>query len=185
MQFLARSNSPGKIRWLINILENRSETGYIRGRAAEELSHAGNPVAFDAFIRCLSDPDPVVRFWAVFALGGMARFRPALHPVAIAALQRMVDDAGDVPGYWSVGREARAMIESLIPVHRELAEKERDTILADANAPADLRRWAECYSRKPAADGSVHRFIEARYKHLRWLRFRKRISPELIAENPD
>jgi hypothetical protein len=146
---------------LIDILENRSETSYVRGRAAEALSHAGNPA------------------WAVFALGGMAQFRPALHSVAIAALRGMVDDAGDMPGYWSVGREARAMLESLIP------RQERDTILADVNAPAELRRWAECYSRKSAPDDRVRRFIEARYKTLCWLRCPKRTTPEVIAENPD
>jgi len=68
-QFLARISSAGVRRMLIETLENRKETSYVRGRAAEALIIHPSPEAFEACIRCLSDPDPGARFWAVFALG--------------------------------------------------------------------------------------------------------------------
>ena len=53
-----------------------------------------------------------------------------------------------------------------------VGERERAAILANPNAPGDLRRWAESYSgSRPPQDGR-RRYIEDRYKNLRWLRFR-------------
>lgn len=127
----------------------------------------------DACIRCLDDPDPEARFWAVFALGQLVQFRPAFHSRAIAALQPMTSDAGQVPSYWSVGHEARAMLEDFIPEQRVTGELERAAILADPDAPDDLRRWAEFYSGSRPPNDIRRRYIEARYKNLRWLRFQE------------
>jgi HEAT repeat protein len=178
-QFLAHPKSAAVRRMLIETLENRKETSYVRGRAAEALTMHYSPDAFEACIRCLSDPDPGARFWAVFALGSIARFRPRLHSVAIPALRAMVDDAGEPePGYWSVGREARAMLEDMVPKEYESGEKERAAILLDPDAPSDLRRWAECYSRASKDHDKPRSYIQARYKNLRWLRFRSVEAPK-------
>lgn len=96
----------------------------------------GNWEGFEACERCFSDPDPGARFWAVFALGGLAQYRRMWHPAAIRALQPMVNDTGECPGYWSVGQEAQAMLEDMLPAQREAGERERAAILANPEAPS-------------------------------------------------
>ncbi|MGA2596786.1 MAG: HEAT repeat domain-containing protein [Bryobacteraceae bacterium] len=175
-QFFQYVETPPRTKMLIGVLENRAETSLVRGRAAEALTCIDNAYktgAVDACIRCLDDPDPEARFWAVFALGQMVRFRPAFHSRAIAALQPMTSDAGQVPSYWPVGHEARAMLEDFIPEQRVAGERERAAILADPNAPDDLRRWAKSYSGSRSPKAARRPYIEARYKNLRWLRFPK------------
>ena len=133
---------------LLETLENRNETSYVRGRAAFALDSIGQPApeVLAALIRNLQDPSPGARFWSVYALGGLVQFRYHLHPMAIAALEPLVDDPGDEgTNYWSVGREAQAKLENMIPARAGAGERERAAILVDPSAPAGLRRWAECY----------------------------------------
>ena len=175
-QFLGSLQGRGSFQSLLETLQDRSETGYVRGRAAEALISHGKPAAVPALTACLSDPDPVVRFWAVFALGGIAHFRPALHGRALTALRMVTEDTGQMSGYWSVGYEARAMIEGLDPEQRKLGEEERSRILARPESPPDLRRWAEFYT-SPVPDRIRTKYIEARYRKLRWSRPLQRVIP--------
>ena len=118
----------------------------MRGRAAEALACHGGLDAFRACIRQLGDPDARVRFWAVFALGGIAHAKRYLRKEAVAELAPMVEDAEVHPEFWSVGYEARAMLELFVTEERRRGEAERAAILANPEAPPDLRRWAEFYS---------------------------------------
>jgi hypothetical protein len=146
-QFLwSAQTSPAVRRMLIECFEDRNETHNVRGRAAEALSSHGGLDAFRACIRQLSDPDARVRFWAVFALGNLAMPRRYLWKETVAALMPMVDDAEMHPEFWSVGYEARAMLELFVTEERRRGEAERAAILANPEAPPDLRRWAEFYS---------------------------------------
>lgn len=173
-------------RLLIRILEDPAETSYIRGRAAEALTYGRRPGAAEACARSLSDPDPRVRFWAVFALGSIARFRRGLHAFAAARLEPLTGDEGEMPGYWSVGLEARAMLEDIYPERREAGEKGRQAILADANAPKALRRWAECYSWTSPPPGPRYLQVQARYGKFTWRgeRKEKRARGRRGAETP-
>jgi hypothetical protein len=59
----------------------------------------------------------------------------------------MIGDTGELSGYWPVAREAQAMLEDMIPGQLEMGEQERRAIRSNPQAPASLKRWAECYFR--------------------------------------
>ena len=75
--------TPTLIRWL----EDRGAPLIQRASAAALLAGSAIPEAIDALIRALDDPHPMVRFYAVEAMGAMPG--PKTH----AALRRAVTDA--------------------------------------------------------------------------------------------
>lgn len=116
-----------------------------REEAAESLAYAGRVETIDALISVLNDSDVRIRFWAVFGLGGSCRGEAR----AVRALEGMLGDEAVPPGnWWSVGREALAMLGKLRfagnPYVARLAG-EIGRISADPAAGAEERRWAECY----------------------------------------
>ena len=58
-----------------------------------------------------------------------------------------MDDQQVAPGWWSVGREAQAMIVGFRndPGEKERLQSEIQRVLQDASASAEDRRWADCY----------------------------------------
>src|SRR5258707_1157979 len=65
-----------------------------------------------SFISVLRDPDVRIRFWAVFGLGG----RGHRSARTVRALESMLGDREVPPGnWWSVGKEALAMLASMQP----------------------------------------------------------------------
>jgi HEAT repeat protein len=134
---LIRNAGPRAARALMATVTDTSQPPAVRGQAAESL-----------LIEVLSDPDVEVRFWAVFALGCLCE-RPDER--VATALKRMLNDDAVLPGnWWSVGREALAMLSSVRfgadKYHRLLAS-EIQRVLADPNSSPEDRRWAEFYDK--------------------------------------
>jgi hypothetical protein len=95
------------IKALLKVLDNDA-AARVRGQAAETVTQLlrfrrGHlrATAESALIRRLRDPAADVRFWCAYALG-------ELHSkAAVPALRRLTRDRTVVPGWWSVGTEAR------------------------------------------------------------------------------
>lgn len=130
---------------LANCLTNPAQPQAARQEAAESLAYAGTRETIDALISMLHDRDVSLRFWAVFGLGGCR----GGGEQAIAALESVLDD-DEVPpgGWWSVGKEALAMLASLEPVRDRYEVRlrmESLRVLSDLNATEADRRWAANY----------------------------------------
>lgn len=61
----------------------------------------------DTVLNCLDDPEPEVRFWALYAVGVLPL------RAALAKVRTMVSDPGVVPDMWSVGLEAQDVVQAL------------------------------------------------------------------------
>ena len=134
-------------RALIEILENRSARLDVRERALEMLHLHPSQEALDTCIRFLSAPEVSLRFWAAYTLGS-SFFRGSVGAAATTALETVLGDHEVAPGWWSVGREAEALLAGL---HHDEAARDRvqteiRQIQADPNATPEDRRWAEFYS---------------------------------------
>jgi hypothetical protein len=64
-------------------------------------------------------------------------------------LEKVLRDKEVAPGWWSVAREAQAIILSMRnnPSEQEQLQSEVRRVLQDPNVYSKDRRWAECYSR--------------------------------------
>lgn len=129
-------------RALIEVLEDMTIPPSVRGWAAEGLHLHISQETTRACIRATGDPSPEVRFWAVFALGWADRpiFREAVIPI----VERMLTDEGIAPGWWSVRREAQAVLASIRgrPDEENRFQAEVQLILKDATASEEDKRWA-------------------------------------------
>jgi hypothetical protein len=136
-----------------------------REEAAKSLAYVGSPGTIEPLISVLNDPDVRIRFWAVFGLGGSCR----ADARAVQALESMLDDNEVPPGnwWWSVGKEALAMLGSLadrldsaggVSMRPRLAnykarlDAEIQRVFSDADASVEDRRWAEGYTINPKPD---------------------------------
>jgi len=141
-------NRPGRVAALAlaHCLVDPAQPQPAREEAAESLAYVGTRETIEPLISVLRDPDVRIRFWAVFGLGGSCRGDVR----AIRALESVLDDRETPPGnWWPVGKEALAMLASKQRPAGEYETKlstERQRILANPNATAEDRRWAECYS---------------------------------------
>jgi HEAT repeats len=124
-----------------------------REEAAESLSYVGTRETIEPVIAVLGDPDVRIRFWAVFGLGGRGHWDAR----TVQALESMLEDREVPPGnWWSVGKEALAMLANMQPPvadyeARLIAETQR--LLSDPNATAEDRQWAESYGRAENSNG--------------------------------
>lgn len=90
---------------LIRALTNTAEDVKVRAQAAESLGYLMDPQAVEPLIAMLRDPSPEVRFWSAFAQGWLRDKR------ALPELRRLAaEDTAEVPGWWSVSKEAAAAI---------------------------------------------------------------------------
>lgn len=133
---------------LIDFLDDQAVALEVRERAAEMLHLHPSKETADACARALGDPHATIRFWAAYTLGEITVFRKGLRELAASALTRVLNDHEVAPGWWSVGREARAMIVVAQdnPGEQDRLQAEIQSIQQDANASPEDRRWAECYS---------------------------------------
>jgi HEAT repeat protein len=93
---------------LLQVLRDSQEDAQVRGHAAEALAYIGQRRAVPALIAALDDPSPEVRLWSAFALGELGDRR------AVAPLERLAaTDGTPVPGWWTVGEEAREALKHL------------------------------------------------------------------------
>ena len=134
-------------RVLINILNDAAAPLEVRERATEMLHLHGSRETAEACAGALENEKASIRFWAAYTLGQITFFRSGIRGIAASALERVLGDKEVAPGWWSVGREAQAMIVGLRdePGEKERLQAEIKGILQNANAPAEDRRWAECY----------------------------------------
>lgn len=122
-------------------LADPSQPQEAREEAAESLAYVGNRETIEPLTAALRDPDVRIRFWAVFGLGG----RHLGDSRVIRALESVLDDDEIPPGnWWSVGREALAMLAHNRH-YKPRIKRELEQILADPNATAEDRRWARSY----------------------------------------
>ena len=90
-----------------------------------------------------------MRFWSFFALGSIGQAQKysrsgRVNPTLIEALTRMLPDDEVAPGnWWSVGREALAMLGELDPEYRTKLDREIGLVRSNPNATPEDRRWAE------------------------------------------
>jgi HEAT repeat protein len=84
------------------LLADAARPAALRGEAPEALiGLAGREASLPALLAALDDAEAEVRFWAAFALGELGDAR------ALDALDRLASDAAPIPGYSTVGEEAR------------------------------------------------------------------------------
>lgn len=143
---LAREQRAAKA--LVAALLDQSQPQPAREEAAESLAYSSNKQAIEPLISVLPEPDVRIRFWAVFALGGIAQRRSDRVVLrVIQALENMLDDEETPPGnWWSVGRESLAMLGKLHPKYAARLNSEIQQVMSDPNSqPQDLR-WAGSYS---------------------------------------
>jgi HEAT repeat protein len=93
-------------------LADPDESPVVRAYAAEALGHLLQYERVLAEIRttivaALRDPEPEVRFWSTFAAGALdlQESRPQL--------ERLLNDAAEVEGWWTVGQEAEWALRRL------------------------------------------------------------------------
>ncbi|MGA2434416.1 MAG: HEAT repeat domain-containing protein [Bryobacteraceae bacterium] len=135
----------------MNAVTDVSQPVAVREEAAESLTYLYSPRAIPALISVLTDPDVRVRFWAVFALGGIRNRRTYKHPdrSVIPALDALLSDQAVPPGnWWSIAREALAMLGNLNPPedrYRDQLAQEIERMINDPGASPEDRRWAEFY----------------------------------------
>jgi hypothetical protein len=101
----------------------------------------------------LEEPDVRIRFWAVFALGKIGQSQSftsrGADPQVVEALEGMLSDQEVPPGnWWSVGREALAMLGHFVPKYQAQLDSETEPVPRDPNSSPEDLRWAEGYSRQ-------------------------------------
>jgi predicted CXXCH cytochrome family protein len=83
----ARKGNPAEIPALLQILSDPSEGPWIRANAVGYLSSFPNdPSSYDAVLHSFSDPEPLVRATAAFAIRPRAAQRAALAPALVSLL---------------------------------------------------------------------------------------------------
>ena len=155
----AAARALGWIRWpgrtaalaLARCLVDTTQPQPAREEAAESLAYVGNRETIGALISVLHDPDVRVRFWAVFGLGSSCRGDAR----AVQALESVLNDDEVPPGnWWSVGKEALAMLGTMRPPvadYKAMLAAETQLVFSNGNATAEDRRWAEGYGDIPDA----------------------------------
>ena len=84
----ARQRNPAAIPALLQILSDPSEGPWIRANAAGYLgSFPNDPSSYDAVLHSFSDPEPLVRATAAFALRPRAAQRAAVAPALVSLLR--------------------------------------------------------------------------------------------------
>jgi HEAT repeat protein len=134
---------------LVGALVDKSQPQPVREEAAESLAYSRYAPAIPGLISVLDEPDVRIRFWAVFALGGIGQRRGKSDPRMIHALERMLPDEAIPPGnWWSVGRESLAMLGELEARYQAKLDSETQRVLNDPNSSPEDLRWARGYSRQ-------------------------------------
>jgi HEAT repeat protein len=130
-------------------LADSSQPLHVREEAAESLGYLRSPGTLPTLIAAPSAPEVQIRFWSVFSLGKfLCPDYKTIDPNVVAALEKMYSDEAIAPGqnYWSVGREALAMLGCPAnPGYARRLKEEIDRVRNDPNASEEDRSWAEFY----------------------------------------
>jgi hypothetical protein len=134
------------VQALSRVLTDSSELPHVRGLAAESLH--GQRKAVPVLLSVLSDPAVEVRFWAVWALGTAAG---RMDPTVMSTLEPKLTDQSMHPGWWSVAREALAVLGTSAPSgsqYQQQFDHELARVSSDVNVSPEDRRWAEFWGRE-------------------------------------
>jgi HEAT repeat protein len=139
---------------LMEAISDHMQPQPVREEAAESLAYLLYAPSVPILISVLDEPDVRMRFWAVFALGKIgqrqtftSRNRAVEHRI-VEALEGRLSDQEIPPGnWWSVGKEALAMLGELTPKHRAELDRETRRVLNEAESSKEDLRWAKGYSR--------------------------------------
>ncbi|MBI4906760.1 MAG: HEAT repeat domain-containing protein [Acidobacteria bacterium] len=131
---------------LITALADPTQPEMVRQQAAESLAYHDSTRAIPALISELANPAVSIRFFAVFAFGSIARFRPRQWEAVRRALEPLLDDHAVLQGMWSVSLETLAMLGPLDARYAEQLAAELRRIEADPNASKENRDWFGFYS---------------------------------------
>ena len=138
---------------LVQALLDKSQPQPVREEAAESLAYSYYTPAIPALTSVLAETDVRIRFWAVFALGGLGQWQlskpggggPWPNRV-IEALEPLLSDEEMPPGnWWPVGKEALAMLGRMEPRYSAKLACETKRILSDSTSTPEDLRWAEGY----------------------------------------
>jgi hypothetical protein len=132
-------------RTLCAVLDDKSEHYTIRAMAAESLACHSWRGSRASLLAAVWDVHPSVRFWGIFALGRI--FSADSDDEVIAALESRLSDHAVLAGsgYWSISKEALAML-ALIDRSRHIeACREIQRILAAPEASDEDRTWVDSY----------------------------------------
>ncbi len=134
-------------RVLSEVLADSSRTPALRAEAAHSLAYQHSNRAMPALLAALSDPDDLIRFWAVVSLGCIQNRRSGRQsdPRALPALELMLNDQAEPEGVWtSVGRAALWQLAHRtpkLPHYVERLQQETERILADPGSTEKQRAW--------------------------------------------
>jgi HEAT repeat protein len=141
---------------LVRALLDPSQPLAVREEAAESLAYSDYKGAIEPLISVLSENEVRIRFWVVFALGGIGSWQRytidgSVDPRVIRELEGMLGDEEVPPGgWWSVGREALAMLGKLQPEYAARLEEETEKALEDTRSSPEDVRWAKSYGNRLA-----------------------------------
>jgi len=138
-------------RALSEALTDVSQPVSVREEAAESLAYLSSRSSIPPLISVLDDPSVQVRFWSVFALGSIRNRRSGhSYPEVIAPLEAMLSDHHSLnETWWTVAREALAMLGQLVPPVPKWNDRFRQELTQATeavDATAEDRRWAQFYS---------------------------------------
>ncbi len=135
-------------RVLTEVLADTSRTPAVRAEAAHSLAYQHSNRAIPALLAALSDPDDLIRFWAVVSLGFIKNRRSNRQsdPRVVPALESMLNDKAAPESVWtSVGREALWQLAHRnpnLPNYVEMLHEETERILSDPSSTEKQRAWA-------------------------------------------
>lgn len=132
---------------LLDVLRSSDEDEEVRVTSADQLAHhTRQRIILPTLIELSRDPNPVMRFWCVFALGSQVRYRRKPILAAIRALEARLDDAAAVPGWWQVRLEAIAMLDGVKKSRsRTLFRETIRQVFANPLDHPEKWKWAEEY----------------------------------------
>ena len=105
---------------IVEILKDQTEDAKVRGQAAEALAgHVRRDLrsrraqqrherARAALVAALDDSEPEVRLWSIFALASPE------NADLLPRLEKLGRDPTPVPGWWTVGQEARWAVNRIL-----------------------------------------------------------------------
>ena len=129
---------------LIEVVIDRAQPPDVRGQAAESLKYLAARRAVPALLSVLGDPEPAVRWWAAFAVGGWTN---RFDKEVVSALEKLLDDdAVPESERYSVGKEALGVLGHMDPPGTDFRERLKARLVPICESPSEWpegdRDWA-------------------------------------------
>ena len=135
---------PRAAKALMRTLADHSQLQPVREEAAESLAYLHYAPSIPVLISALDEPDVRIRFWSTFALGKIGQWQRGADAQIISALERALPDEEVPPSnWWSVGKEALALLGQMEPKYSDHLRHETQRVLSDPHSSAEDLRWAQ------------------------------------------